>query len=193
MSNNLAPFGFSQIGVLDGVSANFGNSTRLIAKANATPVYSGDPVTTLGSGYITQSTAGSTQIHGIFIGCKYLSVTRGITFWSKYWPGSDAAADIEAYVISNPMTTFVVQANGQLLQSHVGQNANFALGTGSTLNGLSGATLDVSTIATTNTLPFRIVSLITAPLGQNGTDQTSPYGFAVVAFNNQDFKSLTGI
>jgi len=43
------------------------------------------------------------------------------------------------------------------------------------------------------TLPLKIVSLVTAPPGVNGTDQTTAYNNVLVTFNNQIFKSLLTI
>ena len=51
--------------------------------------------------------------------------------------------------------------------------------------------LDVSTLNTTATLPFRVVSLLSGP-SLNGTD-AGAYNIAVVAFNNAASKNLTGI
>lgn len=192
MTNTLAPFGFSHIGYLDGQAPTFAGQPRLISSSNATKIYRGDPVTTLSSGLITQASAGTTQIAGIFDSCSYLSIAQGKQVWSQYWPGSDAAGNVTAYVISSPNATFLAQAlNTQITQGNVGNNINFAIGTGSTVNGISGATLDQSTIANTTTLPFRIYSLSNG-IG-NGSDNGNPYNYAIVTFNYQDFKSLTGI
>ena len=69
--------------------------------------------------------------------------------------------------------------------------------TGNTTNGFSGATIDQSTLNTTNTLPFRVVAPVTTSgnFGQigNGSDPSTAYGWAVVAFNSQNFKQLTGL
>jgi hypothetical protein len=195
MANTLAPFGFKHIGYLEGHAPNFAPQPRQIAYNNATKIYRGDPVVSLSTGYIAQATAGTTQIAGIFDSCTYYSVAQGKQVWSNYWPGGDVAnnAVITAYIISTPSALFLAQSNGTPIgQADIGSNVNFAIGTGSTVGGgFSGATIDQSTLATTNTLPFRIYSLY-AGVG-NGSDNTSNYNWAVVAFNNQDFKSLTGV
>ena len=58
-----------------------------------------------------------------------------------------------------------------------------------------GAYADFATIGTTATLPWRIQSLYSnqAPPGQNGTDNTTQYNWIVVAPNNWDRNSTTGI
>ncbi|HQU24993.1 MAG TPA: hypothetical protein PKX13_12010 [Acidiphilium sp.] len=172
-------------------------NTRRISKTYATAIYHGDPVVSESTGYIQQAAPGTTQIAGIFAGCKYLSVSQGRTLWSSYWPGADAAQDVECYIIDDPSAVFTVQANGgPVALADVGSNVNFAIGTGTASSGMSGATLDASTIATTATLPFRIVGYV----GDNmfsgagpGSDPTTAYNYVFVTFNNQDFKSLTGI
>ena len=63
----------------------------------------------------------------------------------------------------------------------VGQNADVALGTGSTLSGASGAYLDINTFNTTATLPFRIVEIWDGY--GNGSDATSAYNKVVVTAN----------
>lgn len=206
MANVLAPQGFQEISVISGSGPNYAqNYNRRIAQGNTTAVFRGDPVVQLSSGYITQATAGTTQIAGIFMGCEYVSVSQGRTVRSNFWPGtSDAAGDIAAFIIDWQDAVFRVQANGgPVTISSVGLNANFAIGTGNTLTGFSGATLNVSTIAATTTLPFRVLNYAGntgyvvgdgAPgIVGNGSDGTTAYNFAYVRFNNQDSNSLTGI
>lgn len=194
MTNTLAPFGFKHIGYLEGQAPNFAPQPRQILYSYGTQIFRGDPVVTNG-GYIQQAIAGTTQIAGVFDSCTYLSVSQGRQVWSNYWPGSDVASGsvVTAYVITSPDAIFLAQSNGTAIGiANIGLNANFVIGTGSTIGGgFSGATIDAGNIATTNTLPFRIYSLY-AGLG-NGSDTTSNYNYAVVTFNNQDFKSLTGI
>ena len=88
---------------------------------------------------------------------------------------------------------FLAQGNAQITLAAVGNNVNFALGAGNTTTGSSGASIDVSTLATTTTLPFRVIGLYTDPPGSNGSDTTSAFNWAYVTFNNADLKSLTGI
>lgn len=195
MSNTLAPFGFKHVGYLEGQAPNFAPQPRFIAYDNATKIYRGDPVVSLSTGYIAQATAGTAQIAGVFDSCTYYSVAQGRQVWSNYWPAGDVSTNavITAYLITSPSAVFLAQSNATAIGiADIGANVNFAIGTGSTIGGgFSGATIDQSTLATTNTLPFRIYSLYPG-LG-NGSDTTSNYDWAYVTFNNQDFKSLLGI
>ena len=195
MPNTQAPFGFQQWSG-NGATPTYEQTTRLIASNNATAIFNGDPVVSLSTGYITRATAGTTQIAGIFVGCKFLSTSQKRTIWLPYWPGSDAASDIEAYVIADPNAKFKVQAGGSstpITLAAVNNNINFGLGTGNTSTGNSGAFADQTTINTTTTLPFRITQLLTDPPGWNGSDATTGYNYVIVAFNWMDAKSTTGI
>ena len=182
MANTNAAFGFRQYRGL-GSAPTYEQSVRLIKSDNSTAIYFGDPVTNLNTGYITRATAGTAQISGIFAGCKYLSTSQKRTVWSNYWPGADAAADVEAYIIDDPNAQFVVQAGGTAIGlADMGLYVQFNLGTGNAATGISGAY--VESPAVTATLPFRIIGFIQDPPGANGTDIGSAYNQIIVGFNN---------
>lgn len=201
MVNTLAPFGFAVSHRL-GAAPDYQQSKRYVAYNNPTSIAFGDPVVQLATGYIAQATAASgIQVAGIFLGCEYNSVSQKKWFSSKNWPatsdvsigpGGATGFEVAAKICDDPLTVFKVQANGQLTLAMIGANVDFALGTASNV-GISGAMIDVGTVGVQTTKPFRIIDLIRDPPGVNGSDTTSPYGYALVTFNNQDYKSLTGI
>lgn len=197
MANTFAPFGFAQDSG-NGSAPTYEQVERQIA-LTAGAIYSGDPVTSLSNGTIAQSSPGTTQIAGIFAGCKYVSASLNRVVWSPYWPGSGSAlanTTVYGYVINDPNAQFLVQsgnAGSAVGVADIGANINFAIGTGNALNGQSGAYADQSTInPATTTLPFRIVGLYTFPPGANGTDTSSNGNKIYVAFNNVDTRVLTG-
>jgi hypothetical protein len=203
MANTSAPFGFRQWSGT-GSAPTYEQTVAQIAYSNTTPIFFGDPVVQLNTGYIAQASSNSVQIAGIFVGCKYLSTSQKRTVWSNYWPGSDTSNAVEAYVINDPNAQFIVQSGngGPVTFASVGNNIGFGVGAtnGNTSNGLSTYYVDFATINTTNTLPFRIVSLAgyspygsSFLAGQNGYDTTTAYNSVIVAFNNVATKSLTGI
>lgn len=196
MANTNAPFGFRQYQGGAGGAPTFSMTERRIASGNATAIFQGDPVNPVVStanGYITQGVPGTVRIDGIFWGCKYSSTSQKRPVWSNYWPGSDATGDVLAYVVDDPNARFVVQGNSTTFNitgtlsawtsSPVGQYAQYAIGSGSTATGISGAYLN--TLATTVTYPFMVVDLITAPPGSPGADPTTAYNWVVVGFNNE--------
>lgn len=196
MSNTNAPNGFQYFGRLEGGSPTEGFTTRLIASADTAAVGQGDPVSSLATGYVTLSTAGTTQIDGIFMGCQYLSTAIGRTINTNYWPGSGANGDVLAYICTDPQAEFVAQSNNTaIVFADIGANINFVTGTPNSTTGFSTSALDQSTIATTNTLPFRVVGLLSdfTPPSSGGTDNTSAYNRVIVSANLWDRKSLTGI
>lgn len=199
MSNTNAPNGFQEFGRLDGSAPTYGRITRKVASGDSNAIGFGDPVTSLNTGYVTLSTAGSTQISGIFYGCKYVSSATGQEVWSPNWPGSGAANDPEAYISSDPNTLFVAQSNNTAITfADIDANINFVVGTPATTaaGGFSKSSLNQSTIDTTNTLPFRIIGTLSqyVPANSiNGTDDTSAYNRVIVRINFNDRTSTTGI
>jgi len=216
MANTFAPNGFRQWSGT-GSAPTYEQTVAYIAYNNTQGIFYGDPVVQLNTGYIAQASSNSVQIAGIFNGCQYLSVAQKRTVWSNYWPGSDVASGntVTAYVINDPNAQFIVQtANSNTTATavgfaNIGNNIGFGIGgtasgntgsNGNTASGQSTFYADQYTIATTSTLPFRIVGLAGyAPVGvspwagQNGYDTTTAYNSLIVAFNNVATKSLTGI
>jgi hypothetical protein len=196
VANTFKPFGFSPYDPRSGTVTNFGLTARKIRSGNDTKMYRGDPVnlgTSSDAGYIVQGAGGTTVPSlGVFWGAHLNSSTLKVPFDTPYWPGSGAAADALGYVINAPNMLFLVQSGNSsgsatpVAASQVGLGADYAIGTGSTVNGFSGAYLDVTTIATpTATLPFRIVALASDYLapGAPGADSTTAYNYVIVEYN----------
>lgn len=209
MANVAGAFGFWEVGTASGPPnfARAGSGTPYKIKSSSTSAFFfGDPVRmwvsgdALGgaAGYITPWVAGdgagsATKILvGIFVGCEYYSTSQRKSVWNNYFPGSDAAADATAYVVDNPNSQWVVQANaGPINYTNIGQGADIVAASGNTTTGISGASLGTPT--TTNTLPFKVVNIVTSPPGVNGTDDTTEFNNVIVAFNNQMYKQLAGV
>lgn len=198
MANTQTAFGFRHIGYLGGGSPDYQLSTGSILSTNATKIFRGDPVVTNpATGNVEQASSNSVNVRGIFDGCQYIPVGGGTPVWTPFWPGA-AAQNAIAYIIDAPNAVFLAAAlNTSIVTANVGENVGFAIGTGNQSNGFSGATIDQSTLSTTNTLPFRVIAPCTAAgnygIVGNGGDPTTPFGWAVVTFNNQNFKQLQGL
>lgn len=201
MANIFAPFGFRQRSGT-GSSPTYEQVEAQI-DYNTAAIYFGDPVFRLSDGTIAGPTTGPGPgtgiLAGIFVGCHWLSTSQGRTMWRNYWPGSDLASGLfaTAYIINDPNAQFLAQVGGSSSTGFalvdIGQNFQFAYGTPSSSgSGLSGAYADESVArASTATLPFRVVSLVTAPPGGPGT-ASGAYNYIVAAFNNVETKTLTG-
>jgi len=203
MANTSAPNGFGLAGFLNGSVGSLGQSQYQIASGDTYNYFTGDPVS-LSGGYITVATTGANQLLGIFIGCEYYSPAAGRNVWSPYWPANTtvpSGSQITAWVIDNPQATFKVQSSGSaaVVQANVGKNIDFAgastvsPSTTQTLTGQSVAYVNQANISSSTNYAFRILGLITAPPGANGTDTTTPYNNVLVGFNNQALRTTTGL
>ena len=173
------------------------------AAYNASAIYFGDPVIingTTGLIQVATTTAGTTAvapIAGVFVGCKYLSVSQKRDVWSNYWPGSDVASGnyVEVYYVNDPNAKFVVWSDATgIALTDVGSTGGFNIGSGNSANGISGAYLNWGTSGgnSDGTGPFRIIGLIGDPPGVNGT-AWGAYAHVIVAFNNVATKTLNTI
>jgi len=198
MANPNSPFGLSTWGG-NGPAAPtmaFANPSWL-AVYNAAAMYYGDPVKMGSDGYVVPWTAGTSvaQLVGILRGCTYLSTGQGRIISNNYWPGSDVASGNYVQLLVDPImrcanSMFLVQATSTVFtQADIGANCDVSMGTGSTLTGISGASLDRSTIGTTATLPFTVMGLYGQNLlgGTTGVDHSDPaasYNWVIVSSNS---------
>jgi hypothetical protein len=173
-----------------------------IASDNSNPIFHGMAVIPLAGGVIDDLQAaagGNVSIVGVFGGCEYVSSTTGETVWSNYWPGSgaDSSYPVKAFVYDDPNQLFqiatsnVVAAANTEAEVRAAVFANIALATGnsgSTTTGLSSATADLNTIATTNTLALRVMGIQDDPANSDFTAAGIPL---IVRINNH-FNAPTG-
>ena len=197
MANTFAPFGFSQYSGV-GSAPTYEQNVGFCAY-NTAAMYFGDPVFQNSNGTIYPTTPGTGILAGVFVGCKYLSVSQKRTVWSNFWGAADVASTntVEVYVVNDPNARFLAQVGGSsstgLATSDIGANVQFNYGTPNTMSGISGAYIDITvTPTTTATLPFKVVGLDVSPPGSAGTE-AGAYNYAIVAFNNVITKTLTGI
>lgn len=198
MANTSAPFGFLQWSG-QGSAPTYEQVPFPIAYDNATPIYWGDPaMIDATTGQLIVGSAGTAPLAGIFVGCSYNATAMNNQLrYSNYWPGSGAVSgSVTGFVVNDPNAMWLAQfANSASVggtQAEVGENFQFALGSGSALTGMSGAYVDVTSKNTTSTLPFKLHRLWTTPPGQNGT-QAGVYNWGIFQFNNVMTKALTGI
>jgi hypothetical protein len=142
-----------------------------IATGYAANIFKGDPVklvsTVTGTGVQlatsdgtrTGTVAGITVL-GVFAGCEYIDANGKPTV-SNFWPTGTTATNIVAYVYDDPATVFSVQADGSVAATYVGAETDltgFSAPGGSTVTGLSSATVSATTKTNTNTGQFRITA-----------------------------------
>lgn len=196
-TNQNAPYGFREIGLIDGSQPNFGIRTGLIASANVNKIFTGDVLKPLGGGYydVAAVIPGGGPVGGVAVGFfSWFSKSAGMRVWRPFWPGNgDASGDVTVKVNANPGQLFEVQALlGPIGTTKVGQSANFAVGAGGQQygGGLSSFSLDDGTLAAANpSNPFKVYQVPGAASSNTlvalpGTDPTQPYNTVYVTFNN---------
>ena len=219
MANITSPFGFRQFRRAEGGAPTAGFETLTIMSSDASVIFTGDPVADLTSpsqgfgNYVTGTTAGNSQIRGIFMGCEYYLAAVNRKVWSPYFPGSVATTsgtgDIQAWVCTDPEMLWITQVSGTagstgsvLTSSYVNLNFGFSSASmftgsylGNTTTGISNVTLNSTSFATTATLPFRLIDFYSnwGPPGSNGTDNTTNGQFVIVGSNNWDRSNTTGV
>ena len=195
MANTQSQFGFQHYGYLPGSGVDYQLSKYQVQSSYATRIFFGDPVVkSAASPYIRPATAstGGTAIVGIFQGCQYTPV-GGVPTYSPWFPAS-VGADATAYVIDAPNALFKVAALLTAVPSTaMGNNIGFSTGAGGTTvgGGFSTYTVDFASISTANTAQFRLVSFY--PGIGNGSDTTTSYNWVIVAFNQQQYQTGTGV
>lgn len=202
MANSNVAYGLKPIGILGAAPYTSGVTEYRIASDNSNPIFQGMAVIPLAAGVIDDLQAaagGNVSIAGVFNGCEYVSSTTGETIFSNYWPGSGADSNfpVKAFLYDNPNQLFTIctsnvvsAANTEAeIRAAVFSNIAFATGnSGSTTTGISSATADLNTIATTNTLALRIMGVQDDPENSDFTAAGIPL---IVRINNH-FNAPTG-
>ena len=202
MANSNGSFGLRPIGKIGQGVNSTGATEYRIAPGNTNKLYQGQPVIPTAAGVIDdlQAAAGGTvSIVGVFWGCEYVSSTTGATIWSNTWPGAGADTNypVKAFVYDDPMQTFTIATSNVVAAANTEAEiraavfANIALATGnsgSTTTGISSATADLNTIATTNTLALRIMGVQDDP---DNADFTAA-GIPLIVRINNHFNAPTG-
>ena len=203
MANTNTPFGFRQLSG-NGSAPTF-EQVAVLIDYNATNIFFGDPVTQQSDGTYAQSastgaTPAALGIGGIFVGCKYLSVSQKRTVWSNYWPGSDVASTnfVEGYICNDPNARFLAASDSTgIALTDVNSTIGFVIGTGNTSTGISGAYLDTTTINTATynvNAPFKIFGVYNFPPGAQGTlSNGQAYDWAIVGFNDVATRNFVGV
>ena len=175
MANQETAYGLRPIGLIGGATNSTAVTQYEIASDNTDAIFNGGICVPLAAGVITfagATSGGTTQALGVLMGVEYVDSTTKKTTFLNYWPGSgsvsvDTNHPVKAFVADNPMQLFKVASDASLTDRATALAAVFAnasLGTsartGSTDTGRANGALSVSSIATTATLPLRVVGIM---------------------------------
>ena len=185
MASAAAPYGARPIGTLS-ASGSWSGKVREypIASGTAVNIFYGDFVKALVTGYVTKDVGTSLvagAVLGIFVGCSYTDPSTSQPTHNNMWPTGTVASDAVAYVIDDPDVIFQMQSDATLtVAAGLFANVDIALTSGSTAVGVSKNALDGGNIATTTSLPIKIIGFVDAPGSAVGDDYTD----AICKFND---------
>lgn len=167
MATSATPSGAEPVDTLS-ASGSFTGKVRhiKIASGYSTDIFYGDFVKLVSSGTVERAAMTTSVVAGtvgIFVGCNYTDPTTKQPTYNQYYPASTAASDIVAYVVDDPDLLFQMQADEAIAQTGLGNNVSAVNTAGSTSIGRSRNALDGGSIATTNTLPLRVVDFVDGP------------------------------
>ena len=194
MSSTATPFGASTNGTIVGAAFTNKVTHYKIKNAYGTSIFYGDfvkwgddnPNTTV------QKDTGTTALTpiGVFLGCAYTDPNTKQFTPNQYFPASTAADDITAYVCTDPFVIMQMQCDGAADQDDLGKNCAVVQTAGSTSIGRSKNSVDISTVATTATLPVKIIGFVDGPDSAVGDAYTD----VLVMFNvGHQLLNTTGI
>ena len=182
MSATLAPFGLRPIGTLSGGPVPVIRQYPILS-TESTRICFGDVVKLTDAGGTTtiQKDTGTTTATpiGIFVGCRFTDLNSSQLTFSQQWSGAANTSGL-AYVIDDPTVLFTLQADGTVNDDDLAANAAIVQTASSAALSISRVTLDISTAATTNTLPVRIVDWLG---GYDGDEYGTAYPIMVCRFN----------
>ncbi len=174
MANTNTAYGLRPIGLSGSAANSTGITEYEIASNNTNAIYQYGICVPTSAGtidYAGSTAGGTTAALGVLMGVQYQDSVQKKPVWINYWPGSgsvsvDTNYAVKAFVADNPNQLFQVATDASITDRATALTAIFAnasLGTsartGSSDTGVSNSALGVSTIATTATLPHRIIGI----------------------------------
>lgn len=190
--------GFSPVKSITGAPYSGRASTYFIPSSDSTAVMVGDLVKLAGSaraatGVPTVTRADATDaVVGVVVGISFEGQgdAANIPSVTNLNTPIYRAASTDAYVLvaDDPNLVFEAQCTGTLAVADIGLNVSPDVTAGSTTTGNSGESIDLSTKATTATLPLKLVGFPNRP----DNLITDSYVNAYVVINNHQLKGGTG-
>ena len=191
MANKDRAFGLRPVRVLSGEYYAGGQNKFTIASSYGTAIYQGDIVAAVTAGNVERIAAGGAgYVLGVFNGCFYTDPNTSKPTWSNKYPASTAASDIAAFVITDPNIICEIQADAAFPRADLFGNFDIVDSSpvGDAYSGRSALELDVTTGATTATLPIKAIEISQDP---ENSDVGSANTNVLVTINNSLFSAGT--
>ena len=167
MATSATPNGAEPVNTLSASGSYNGKVRHIkIASGYGTAIFYGDFVKLVAAGTVEKAAVTTAVVAGtvgIFVGCSYTDPSTNQLTFNQQFPASTAASDIMAYVVDDPKLVFKMQADEAIAQTGLGNNVSAVSTAGSTSIGRSKNALDGGSVATTNTLPLRVLEFVEGP------------------------------
>lgn len=189
MANINEKFGLRPYRSINGAPWNNAQNRYTIANNLSTAIFQGDPVKPTTAGNVTLARSNtSDRIIGVFNGVFYNDPTTQKPTFRNNYPGSIAAAGITAFVVDDPNTVFLVDADEAFTRADLFKNYSLTNVTGNTLTGISEKQLDVSVSGITTTFAVQAIDI---QEGASDSDSSTSGVNVLVRINNHFFRSGT--
>ena len=189
MANINEKFGLRPYRSINGAPWNNAQNRYTVANNLSTAIFQGDPVKPTTAGNVTLARSNtSDRIIGVFNGVFYNDPTTQKPTFRNNYPGSIAAAGITAFVVDDPNTVFLVDADEAFTRADLFKNYSLTNVTGNTLTGISEKQLDVSVSGITTTFAVQAIDI---QEGATDSDTSTSGVNVLVRINNHFFRSGT--
>jgi hypothetical protein len=189
MANVNEKFGLRPYRSLNGAPWNNAQNRYTVANNLSTAIFQGDPVKPTTAGNVTLARSNtSDRIVGVFNGVFYNDPTTQKPTFRNSYPGSIAAAGITAFVVDDPNTIFLVDADAAFTRADLFKNYSLTNVSGNTLTGISEKQLDVSVSGITTTFAVQAIDIQEGP---SDSDTTVSGVNVLVRINNHFYRSGT--
>lgn len=189
MANVNEKFGLRPYRSINGAPWNNAQNRYTIANNLSTAIFQGDPVKPTTAGNVTLARSNtSDRIIGVFNGVFYNDPTTQKPTFRNNYPGSIAAAGITAFVVDDPNTVFLVDADEAFTRADLFKNYSLTNVSGNTLTGISEKQLDVSVSGITTTFAVQAIDI---QEGASDSDSSTSGVNVLVRINNHFFRSGT--
>jgi hypothetical protein len=189
MANINEKFGLRPYRSINGAPWNNAQNRYTVANNLSTAIFQGDPVKPTTAGNVTLARSNtSDRIIGVFNGVFYNDPTTQKPTFRNNYPGSIAVAGITAFVVDDPNTVYLVDANAAFTRADLFRNYSLTNVSGNTLTGISEKQLAVNTSGIATTFAVQAIDI---QEGATDSDSSTSGVNVLVRINNHFFRSGT--
>jgi len=189
MANINEKFGLRPYRSINGAPWNNAQNRYTVANNLSTAIFQGDPVKPTTAGNVTLARSNtSDRIIGVFNGVFYNDPTTQKPTFRNNYPGSIAVAGITAFVVDDPNTVYLVDANAAFTRADLFKNYSLTNVSGNTLTGISEKQLAVNTSGLATTFAVQAIDI---QEGATDSDTSTSGVNVLVRINNHFFRSGT--